>query len=271
MPGDLGNIKIAIPYFESRLIFLVGAEINNHYGENQVVLYDDKYRKNIGLISLSKESKILNLSITKFAIFIMLKHKIIVYEVISLKYVCTFEDVCEDPSYSVKVAHNQHSKDHPIILTYISNLNKNHIKIARFIVNEKNELAFISRVVLITNFESVQFINLSYDACLLAAVSEKGNKIALYDINSIQLNMKYCLWRGKAEAQILHMCFSPKNKFLAVLSTNLTFHIYNLQEHEDNRASSLGKYDFSMSENETVDDRSTFFTDFFSNLIVRIF
>lgn len=118
----IGNLKLAIPLFKSRIILFVGKEDNPSFPDTQLVVWDDMRRMKIGMIILKE--KIINFYLTKNAIFIMIKHKMLVFELVTLKYVCSFEDV-DLPINKMSIS----LMTNPIIMAYGSWSNKSIIKI----------------------------------------------------------------------------------------------------------------------------------------------
>jgi hypothetical protein len=72
--------------------------------------------------------KIIEFQLTKNAIFIMLPYKILLFELSTLKYVCTIEDIGLDVrKYSISYHSN------PVILAYASWSNKSVVKVNKCI------------------------------------------------------------------------------------------------------------------------------------------
>ncbi len=75
---------------------------------------------------------IINFKITKNAIFILIPNKILLFELLTLKYVCTFDDVNLDSrKMSVGLLTS------PIILAYPTISNKKLIKISKCNIKHK--------------------------------------------------------------------------------------------------------------------------------------
>jgi hypothetical protein len=117
-------LKIATPLFKSRIVCFVGDDDNHSFSSTQLVLWDDFKKAKLGMIIL--EEMIVSFKLTKYALFIIIPRKILLFELFSLKYVCTFDDVSIDLK---KNALN--FTTNPIILAYPSVSNKSHIKISK--------------------------------------------------------------------------------------------------------------------------------------------
>jgi hypothetical protein len=117
-----------VPYFRSRVFAFIGSEDNLSFPESQVIIWDDMKRAKIGML-LFKE-RVMDLKLTKNAIFIILQKKILLFELLTLKYVMTFEDTeCSTKTTSVNQSGNQ------IVLAHTSSSNKSIIKITKCIFN----------------------------------------------------------------------------------------------------------------------------------------
>ena len=62
----IGDLKIAIPFYESNLIHFVGSDKNLSFPSTQMIVWDDNKKKKLGLIFL--KDKIYSLKIQKEAI-----------------------------------------------------------------------------------------------------------------------------------------------------------------------------------------------------------
>ena len=67
---------------------------------------------------------------------------------------------------------------------------------------------------------------------LIAVVSKGGSNIHIYSLTQYQL--LYCLWRGKLDEDVLDIAFSRKNKFLCLVNSKNTVHIYALDPSDQN-------------------------------------
>lgn len=67
---------------------------------------------------------------------------------------------------------------------------------------------------------------------LVSIISKGGSKIHIYSVNEYQLI--YCLWRGKVDEEILDLTFSKKNKFLCLVNTKNTIHIFAMDPTDHN-------------------------------------
>ena len=98
----------------------------------------------------------------------------------------------------------------------------------------------------------------------IVVVSNEGNKVHAYSL--IDFELKHCLFRGNSLTKTLNISFSKKGKFMAMISSRETLHIFSLEkDHEDQKC--LCDNESENSEFETEDSKSGFF-GFFSKIKV---
>lgn len=226
------------------MLFLVGEEGNEEKISNkEVVIYNDITRKKIGCLNFREDIK--DVLVDKHAFFIILKNKILVFETISLKYICTLEDfsiqganglnghlytlsseiVPTNNRYynlkkSIKITNNS-------TLSYVSSLNPRQVKINKFKF-EDGRIFKLQVCILVKDFKSIQYLNSDEKGEYIAVVNENGSKIRVY--STVNYKCKYKFWRGKADAKVTKLCFDDENKYIALISNTLTFHFYKLKK-----------------------------------------
>jgi hypothetical protein len=87
----LGSIKIAIPYYESKVIVLVGSDENTNLPPRHVIIWDDSSKKKLAVIMFKE--KVTHVCLGKEAIYIMISGRILVYSFRDLKYIMSINDV----------------------------------------------------------------------------------------------------------------------------------------------------------------------------------
>ena len=93
---------MATTFYKSKIVAFVGSENNHSFTSEQFVLWDDMRKIKIGMIIL--KNKIWDFKLTKDAVFLFARNKILMFEMSSLKFVNAIEDVQLDPkqtSFSV--------------------------------------------------------------------------------------------------------------------------------------------------------------------------
>ncbi len=231
--GDSFNdINICLPLYRSQICLLVGNQGNTVFPYDQVVIYDFSTSKQIASIKLRFDDdtdRVHKLYANCKALFVVLKHKIMLFNILTLSYITTFEDVNgEDNLVSFGATRETHLTPH-ITVAYVSNLNPKIIKINKVNFDKKtseNSSILYSQHILNTDFDSIQFLSVSSKCKFLAVVCESGEKINIYSLRSYKAR-KY-LWRGYARVIISDVIFDNEDKFLCLLSSKKTFHIYPL-------------------------------------------
>ena len=123
----IGDLKIAIPFYESNLIYFVGSDLNQSFPSTQMVVWDDNKKKKLGIIIL--KDKIYALKIQKEAIYIQVFNKILIFDLINLSYLFTITDVnCLSSDHFVIS-----SETNPIVLGYQPSTKMNQIKFIKSI------------------------------------------------------------------------------------------------------------------------------------------
>lgn len=108
----LGDLQIAIPFYESNLVFFVGSDSNLNFPSNQVVIWDDIKRKKIGIIMLKE--KVYALKVHREAIYVQVSNKILAFELKNLKFLFTLMDVNCLSADKLLTSH----ESNPLVLAY---------------------------------------------------------------------------------------------------------------------------------------------------------
>jgi hypothetical protein len=72
------------------------------------------------------KENIISFKLNKYGLFILISGKILLFEIVTFKYVCTFDDVCVDIDKNALTLTNN-----PIILAFPIASKKSHIKICK--------------------------------------------------------------------------------------------------------------------------------------------
>lgn len=124
-----------MPYYRSRILAFVGTEENPNFPSTQLILWDDLKKNKTGVIMCNE--KVLDFRFTKQAIFLFLRKKIILFDVISLQYITTIEDFEYNPC---KISLNSNSN--PVIFAFCSWSNKSQVKVNKCIKQIFNFIRF---------------------------------------------------------------------------------------------------------------------------------
>lgn len=229
--GDsFANVSICLPLYRSHIVLIVGEKSNEEYPYNHICLYDLSMKQTIGKIELNlKENdnndKIYNLYVNCKSLYVVLHHKILLFNIITLQYITTFYDVLGKTGLVSLNSIREENLTPYTTLAYVSRLNPQIIKIYKIKFTE-GDLIYYSQHFLTTDFEKVQFISVSSKNKFLAVSSGNGDRINIYSLRTYKAK-KY-LWRGYSKVKIINIVFDPDDRFVCLLSDKLTFHIYPL-------------------------------------------
>jgi hypothetical protein len=124
----LGSIKIAIPYYESKLMILVGSDDNINLPSSQVIIWDDSAKKKLGVI-IFKE-KVVNVCLSKEGIYIMIESKIIVFSMRELRYIIAINDI-DTVRHKMCISYNIN----PAVLVHSCSSKANQLKVVKCKIN----------------------------------------------------------------------------------------------------------------------------------------
>jgi hypothetical protein len=118
----IGSLKIAIPYYESKILILVGSDENTNLPSSQVVVWDDSAKKKLAVIMFKE--KVINVCLSKEGIYIMLPGKIVVFSMKGLKFILAISDV---ESNKMCISYNIN----PAVLLHTSAIKQNQLKVTK--------------------------------------------------------------------------------------------------------------------------------------------
>lgn len=225
--NSFGIVTLAYPIHRSKIIIILGTKINPRFPQNIVHLYDIEKEESIGSIKIKldpdmPEDEIINVILANSFIFLVTKNRILMFNLLTLEHEFTFEDV-----YGCEGCITTGYLEKKIVLCYVSNTNKAIVKVNKIKIL-KNGLKYSQRFIA-TNFNGIQYIQISQKCKFLAVADTNGEKINVYSLRSYK--SKKCLWRGYGQVKINGICFDPENKFLALVSSQKTLHIYPIIRH----------------------------------------
>lgn len=254
---SFGIVSTAFPIHRSRIIIILGNKDNPRFQENTVHLFDIENQESIATIKIKldpelPEDKIINVILANSYIFLVTKNRILMFNLMTLEHIFTFEDV-----YGCEGCVGVGFLERKIILSYVSNTNKSIVKVNKIKILKKG-LKYSQRFIA-TNFAAIQFIQISQKCKFLAVVDSLGEKINVYSLRSYKAK-KY-LWRGYGQVKIVGICFDFENRFLALVSSQKTLHIYPIVKHSIsqsrtsiNRSSKIRKVEKRKKNNDADDD-----------------
>jgi len=215
------SIKICKIFYLSNIILFV--PLNK---ENELIIYDDKIKKEIGNIIFKEEILINNFDIIKNFIFIQLNNSIKIFDIINLNIINEINDVDNKISFILYENNNK------IFCLNILSSNKNIFKISNFNIenNNNNNKNFVTEIVKtnlnneIKNF-AIDNKNFEYLICI-----DNNLNINLFKIENFDLIIEMKI---KSIFNIIDVHLF-KNEFLLVFFSNNYIKIYNLNNNNNN-------------------------------------
>jgi hypothetical protein len=122
----IGSLKIAIPFYESNLMIIVGSDSNINFPSNQLLIWNDINKKKLGVIMFKE--KILDVKVSKEAFYIMLDHKIIAFSSKECKYLLSINDVSIYSNFYISYNIN------PVVLLHSCNSKPHQLKVTKCIM-----------------------------------------------------------------------------------------------------------------------------------------
>jgi len=125
----IGSLKIALTFYESHLLFLVGKEDNTTYLSSHLIVWDDIKKMKIGVIILKEN--IIDAYVNKEAIYLLVNSKILVFGLRKLNYLCTIRDVDHLKTNSLCISRNSN----PVVVATFPSTRTNQLKVSKCIFN----------------------------------------------------------------------------------------------------------------------------------------
>ena len=188
--------------------------------ENEIIIYDEKNKKEIGSINF-KENVIYNFEIIKNYIFIQLKNCIKIFDLITLNLMNEINDVDNENSFIL-----YENKNFVVCINILSS-NKNIIKINKLNQNNNDFIFDIIKTNLNNNIINIAIDNKNFE--YFVCVDENLN-LNLFKNENFDLIFESKI---KSIFNIINI-YLFKNEFLLVLFSNNHIEIYNLNNNNNN-------------------------------------
>ena len=218
---DLDNLEIAMNYYESSLVFFLAAKSNPNFSQKELIIFNDKTQNNDALIK-SKDEDILNFYISKHLIYVVVKSKITIIEFSNLKIFKVINNIITDEKLYCFNCNDT--------CAYSFLDDKNKIQLFKIITSRSHSITSVNDKCITTNFESIQIINISKNNKYIGIVSILGNKIHIYDFQS--LSLVECMFISNEINTINNFVFSLKENYVFIGTTNKIM-IVKILKNED--------------------------------------
>ena len=90
--NNLGDIMIAMVYYQSTMVFLLPSLYNEKYSKKELIIFDDFYQKKIASFK-DKSEELLNFFLSKNIVLMITLSKVIVVELYTFKIVDIIDNV----------------------------------------------------------------------------------------------------------------------------------------------------------------------------------
>ena len=114
--------------YSSSIVFILPMlNGSNLFCDNSITVWNDRDEKILAEVKFTES--VYDFQISKYCLLVFLQHKILIFDIHTLQYLLTLEDVDSDLN---KISCDI-NKQSPLTIAYCSRSNKNHIKIVNCI------------------------------------------------------------------------------------------------------------------------------------------
>ena len=242
----LGELKIAIPFYLSSIILIVGKFSNSTITNYQFILYDDKIKNQICIISFKE--KIFSAKIIIEGIFISFSNKIKVFDIKTLNNVFDIND-----TYESRI--NLFFNNSNLYLSEISFSNRNVLKIYEMNYTKNDGLKLLHSSEISVPCNKLYKITNDKKGNKICCVSKDDNNIFIYSVNDQKLLCSFKIVNSFLKIQNLEFY----KDFICIFYINNLIEIYNLNNNNNINNDILeifAKYKFNYSYlDELIDEK----------------
>ena len=257
----IGPLSKASVLYNSQFICFLGKEDNFSFPRNQLVFWDESKRRKIGMLMLKEN--IDTFYLTRNVVIVVTNIKILLFELIGLKFVSKIDNVlCEESLISIM-------DKNPMTIGYISTDIKtlNIITMIKFKIDtKKGVVQSRNKIGVITQFEKIKHIQFPENNDeVIICVSQYENKLHVY--STFDNILLYCVFLGQMMMTISNIFIDSKIKFLIFELDNDEVHLYKLKGNEAKFACGCKEH----SDTEIRKRRKDSKNSFFGGLITKMF
>lgn len=205
------SLAVAIP--ETSTIAFTGLHSQSDFSNKSICVYD--WEKKRSILDIEGQDSVINILAAKNRFIVVYKSQVKVYNVSPVGLVAQLNGAINDLAPC-----DCCERDGKLMIAMtgktLGTLSITTISDHR----EEKSIEAASHPLSIIRFNS--------DGSMIATASEKGTLIRVFDTSKPSLIME--LRRGAMPAQITSMAFSPGSQYLAVLSSNGTLHVFDLND-----------------------------------------
>ena len=233
----LGELKIAIPFYLSSIILIVGKFSNSTITNYQFILYDDKIKNQICIVSFKE--KIFSAKIIIEGIFISFNNRIKVFDIKTLNNVFDINDI-----YNSRI--NLFFNNSNLFLNEISFSNRNVLKIFEMNYTKNEGLKLLNSSEISVPCNKLYKISNDKKGKTICCISKDNNNIYIYNINDKKLLCSFKIENSFLKIQNLEFY----KDFICIFYINNLIEIYNLYNNNNisnDEIEIFAKYKFNYS------------------------
>ena len=217
----LGELNIAIPLYLSKVILIVGKNPDSPITNCQFILYDDKSKNQMCVVSFKE--KIFSAKIIIEGIFISFLDKIKIFDLKKLDNIIDIDDIFES-----KI--NLSLEDSNLILSEISNSKRNILNIYNMKFSKENEeLTIVDSYQIEIPCKTLYKISIDKKGKNVCIASKDNNCIFIYDIKEKTI-LHFNIEKSFLKIQTLEFY----KDFICLFYTNNLLQIFNLKDNNKN-------------------------------------
>ena len=233
----LGELKIAIPFYLSSIILIVGKFSNSTITNYQFILYDDKIKNQMCIVSFKE--KIVSAKIIIEGIFISFNNRIKVFDIKTLNNVFDINDI-----YNSRI--NLFFNNSNLFLNEISFSNRNVLKIFEMNYTKNEGLKLLNSSEISVPCNKLYKISNDKKGKTICCISKDNNNIYIYNINDKKLLCSFKIENSFLKIQNLEFY----KDFICIFYINNLIEIYNLYNNNNinnDEIEIFAKYKFNYS------------------------
>ena len=220
---NFDDIHIAESYYSSNIVLLLPSKFNKNYKNNEIIIFDDYFQKNIAIFKL-KNDYIMNFYTTKNMIIIIAMNKLFILELYTLKII----DIIEDIAYNDKILSFNSTNNY---IAYTKAIDRKTLYINLY-NNDKHLISSKKEIKINTNFDFIQIFQFSSSGKSIVVTSIFGNKIHIY--NTSDGKLKNCFFLGPKIQTLEKIFFSEKKpNYLLFIRNDKILNVYKLGKYKD--------------------------------------
>ena len=227
----IGDISKALTFFSSRYVFFIGSDNNNSIPRNQLIVWDDYYKKKENMILLKEGMIIQNFFLDKYLLFICVSDKVLIFDNISFSFIKSVSDITSNIRQIISFGVNGGDS----LFGKVGCVNMNQINL--YVYRRKDEGAFLElkKNIEVNAFDYINSFYFDQNKNDLIVLSKFCNKIHIYmikDETEYDYTLKHCFYLGNSINDISNLILSEK--YFCLIANYSDIQIYKLNKTKKN-------------------------------------